>query len=449
MLGAVRIFPRVHTRAIRKRHAPLSSLFLEVMSALEACRLHVGARFFMRWEPKDEDAPLQCVVVYRVEMFADLNPRRLLVHVMRKNINSDGSAGVNLTIHQRDAKRAPTITFTETGELVSWAMPPQELEGGKSHALSISRPMNAHDVRSSSEDSNFNTDYLRPIRTLSYKVYDVLSEFPAVSGRDIESFGSMIHKDLRACTSCTLQEWESLVWYVSTVLRINVRHQPEFVAENVPRYDEDDMTIHFLTLRNLLLVFRHLTVQHVRSIVVKEKTRRKRLRATGNDAFSTRGTELVQVIGDCVSRDRVFAFTVGSVFQPGIEVDADFRYPVLFRSCEHWNNRDRMFEDELSLLWKTPQEIQSIWDDSPNTSTSAGNEKRPRERSRIKESFLGFKWVKDAEKGPVRSLFHSFDARNIQGNLHFCVPSIVFVGSLYAPHVLRLCSEERGLFNHR
>ena len=231
-------------------------------------------------------------------------------------------------------------------------------------------------------------------------------------------------------------------------MQIRVRHEPAFVAENVPRYDEDEMTLHFPSLRNLLRVFRHLTVAHVRRLMVKEKVRRKRRRSAERLSFAARAMDLVQVIGECVSQGKLFAFTVGSVFQPGLETETEFRYPVLLRSCEHWNNRDRMFEDELSLLWKTPRDLQDIRDAAEQDKAgSAEQETRRRSRKRIKESFLGFKWVKNVEKGPIRSLFHSFDPSDIHGELHFCAPSTVFVGSLYAPDVLRLCSQEPGLID--
>ena len=179
------------------------------MSALEACRLFVGARFFMRWEAKDEEAPLQCVVVNRVELFADRNPRRLLMHVMRANLIEEGHAGVNLTIHQRDEQKVPTLTFTESGDVVSWAMPPQVSDGVDAGVLTMSQSAKRFDSSPLTSSFDMTNAYQRPMRILSYDVYEILTQFPSVSGSDMESFGSMIRKDLRKSTSCTLLEWES------------------------------------------------------------------------------------------------------------------------------------------------------------------------------------------------------------------------------------------------
>ena len=410
------------------------------MSALEACRLFVGAEFFMRWDQKDEQAPLQAVKIHRVELFADLNPRRLLLHVFRKTTEEGEKNDVRLTVYQTDPARTPTLSFTDSGATVSWALPAETQQAPSFLSSTLL------DNGTKFEKQNFSASYYRPIRSMSSDVFSKLMEFPVVSRKDIESFGNLIHRDLRAETSCTLMEWESLVRHVTSSLHVNVRHEPAFVHENVPRYDEYDMTIHFQSLRSILRVFRHLTLQHVRQLAIKVRTRRKRRCSKEDGALPPEENKLVQVVGECVSKEDEFAFTVGSAFQPGMDVDPCYRYPVLYRPCSEWNNRDRMFEHDLIFEWKTQQELQSIRD-RESTILPVRSQAMQGGKKRVRESYLGFKWIRKVQKRVRSSIDPSLNAEDIHGTLHFCAPSTVFVGSLFVPDVLRLCSEDRGLFN--
>ena len=173
--------------------------------------------------------------------------------------------------------------------------------------------------------------YSQPLRSISTGTYAVLSQFPIVSQAALDEAGSRIRRDLRANTSCSLLEWDSLIQYVSVERNQSVRHEPKYNARDVPRYDVDEMTMHFATLRGLLGIFRHFTTRNIRRLIVKEKFRRKRRNRAGSKSFSPSARQLVQVIGDIISSNQTFKFSIGSVFQPGSRLSPGFRYPVLFR----------------------------------------------------------------------------------------------------------------------
>ena len=229
--------------------------------------------------------------------------------------------------------------------------------------------------------------------------------------------------------------------------KLVIRHDTEYEPRNVPRYDVNEMAIHFPTVHSFLSLFRHLTSMSLTRIIMKEKTRRKR-RKVSEDSWAEghSGVQTLQLLGDYVSQQDEMVFTIGSVFQPGITPSETFQYPVLHRVSKTWNNLDRVFKHPLALEWMTPERLLEVYNREKEHVQEIPTRSRV-DRKRVTETFLGFKWIKSSEQHERTSAFHSSDANEIHGDLHFCAPRVIFVGALLVPDILRLCESTPSVFD--
>ena len=294
--------------------------------------------------------------------------------------------------------------------------------------------------------------FRRPIRALSYKVYSALSKFPTVSVTDRRVHANRVRKDIRESTSCSLEEWESLVQHVTSRLQLPVQHEPSFCLADVPRYDTSEMCIQFPTVAHLLRVFRHLTRSNLRELTIKRKIRRRRKRKVESTGRTGTDLQMIQVLGDYISEFNVFSFVIGGCFLDQVQLPPTYRYPVLFRESLEWNDLDRLYEDDMELRMMERCNVERMYNDE-----GAGVPQRlPKKsaikkggRKRIRESFFGFKWIRGAEQDSRTVSFHSFNACDVHGELHFCVPSTVFIGDIYAKDINRLLDRNMDIFRTR
>ena len=103
-----------------------------------------------------------------------------------------------------------------------------------------------------------------------------------------------------------------------------------------------------------------------------------------------------------------------------------------------------MFEVDLQIDWKSPDDLQLL------QSTEANHPllpppKRRQGRKRLTESLLGLRWVRAKDLPGTAAHLHSFNADDVYGTLHFCAPSIVFAGSMFAPQILKLINEHANV----
>ena len=419
------------------------------MSALEACNLYVGASFFLRWDPFDNSAPLIQVYINRVDICADRNPRRLLVFVTREHPSPEGDNVLRLTIHQKDSHSEPYMSYTGSGEQVTWSLPPENalhfpVNQRKEHAIPSQFPLDRRLVHGEGISSSFS----RPLRFLSQDIQKGLERFPSISKKDMTVHGNYVRQDVRASADCTLHEWEELVQTIVDDKKTNVRHEPAYEVRNVPRYDESEMSVHFPSVQCLLALFRHLTAFNLRRLILKIKKARKRRRNDEDDSVHPSGPQSIQLLGDYVSQRDEMTFTIGTLYQPGLALPESATYPVLHRSSNKWNNLERVFQCPLTLNWMTPEELRLKHEREQAKDSEGKNGKKPRSgRKRISESFLGFKWIRTAEENGRSSTFYNFDANDINGVLHFCAPSVVFTGNLMVPDILRLYESSPSIFD--
>ena len=397
----------------------------------------------MRWNPKLVMEPLVPVVVTSAELASDMNPRHLRVVVSRVHHMEKDDNALELDIHQHNDISIPHVTMQKTGEEVVWTLCSRTIVRGASQS-GVGAEILPASVISTSQD--ILSAFARPLRFMSYAVQKGLSQMPSVSAKDKNVLGNYLRKDIRTKTPCTLLEWESIVQHVVRRLCIPVHHEPEYDIRDVPRYDIEEMTLFFPTLHGLLRLFRHLTLGTLRNMVYKEKgPRRQRGSKSARHSQTVEGPDLVQLIGEFVSQRGVFAFTIGSCFYPKANLSPRFLYPVLFRESDEWNNLDRMFVHELDIKLLDIASLTALQEQREEDNIQS----RKGSRKRIRETFLGLKWVRDS-KHDFRALrFHSFNADDIQGTLHLCVPSVVFVGRSYAPQIKALVSTASGIFDLR
>ena len=415
------------------------------MSALEACNLYVGGKLFLQWRANDNDSPMVLAIVTRVELFHDMNPSHLSVLVTRQNLSDVSDNTLQLTIHQYDSATIPSICYSDSGETVVWSLPPGSVMKLPGSASSSLHSPSAYSLMHQPTMSNA---YSRPIRAISSDAYASLSKFPVVSGKNLEELNNRIRCDLRAKTTCSLLEWESLVQHVTVRLNIPVCQDPKYDARDVPRYDVDEMSLHFATLHGLLRIFRHFTTSNIRRLIVKDKKRRKRRHANGLHAFANNGVRMVQVIGENVCKRELFAFTIGSVFQPEATQSPGFRYPLLYRTSNSWNYRDRMFQEELQIEWKNTTELKLLQASEEGHANKEQHQRKSRQgRKRVTESFLGFRWIRSKDLKAAATNLQSFNPDDVYGTLHFCAPSTVFVGALFGPDILKLVHEQLAVFD--
>ena len=413
------------------------------MSALEACGLYLGAELFVRWNPKIAMEPLVPVVVTSAELTSDMNPRHLHVVVSRVSRVETGENTLKFDVLQETDDGIPFVTMQKTGEEVVWTLCSRTMVRGVTQSGLYSGNQIGVSISSTPD---MKTAYARPLRTLSYSVQTNLYKFPCVSVREMDGLGNYLRRDIRSHTACTLLEWESIVQYVVRKLAIPVQHEPSYRVRDVPRYDLAEMTLQFPTLHSLLRLFRHLTLDTIRNIIYKEKTRRRRkVSSSVRRGPEQNGPELVQLVGDFVSQSGIFAFTIGSRFYPEAKMPRRFLYPVLFRESDEWNNLDRMFVHDLDVKLLDEPSLSALQEHRREDSPPA----RKRGRKRVYDSFMGLKWVRDAAHNGRSMRFHSFNADEIQGELHFCVPTFVFLGQSYAPKIRSLVNAATGIFDLR
>ena len=213
----------------------------------------------------------------------------------------------------------------------------------------------------------------------------------------------------------------------------------------MPRYDQCEMQISFAMLHSLLSVFRHLTTDAVLKLVLKTKKRRRR-RTRGITQLARGGdAELLQVIGDFVCKEGGIAFTIGSNFNRNVTMTPGFQFPVLYRHTNDWDNRDRKFVLDITLQWMSEDLLRPLKDATEEMERI--NVPEPRAGKRVKETFMGFKWIRSSEYDSKSQRFHSFNSNDVHGTLLFCVPSTVFVGSLYVSEITQLCKVSLQGFN--
>ena len=406
------------------------------MSVLEACGLFVGAEFYLRWNAKQSVEPFVPVVIMQAKLTADMNPRKLNVLASRKyRLGEEEADSLALQIYQHDEGGIPSICEAKTGQEMVWTLSKDTMVRGKRYEHADLDNL----LRSSSASStDILTAYTRPIRALSYSVYNKLVKFPSIPSRESSVPGNCIRSDIRADTSCSLMEWESLVQRVCRSLNIPVQHDPLFSARDVPRYDKPEMSLYFPTLHSLLRLFRHLTVDGIRKIIYKEKKKRRRGKSSGS--------ELLQVVGDVVCQENAFLFTIGSRYYSDIPMSSHFKFPVLYRETMEWDELDRMFVHDLQFQWMKGPSVRSFKEEEDGIDALL---QKPG-RKRIRESFMGLKWIRSAEQDAKKKKtmrFHSFNANDVHGVLHFCVPSFVFVDSLYIPQIKALISKSTEAFD--
>ena len=411
------------------------------MSLLDAIGLCIGKKMFINWDPKNHTNGLIPALVTAVKMGTDLNPCRLFVEVTRMQSAPDHDNVLTLLLQRNNIESNPKLLYVTSGEEVLWSLPP---DGFVAQNQSLGTTLNqATKVHAGGDLFN---SYMRPIRFMSNDVQKALDRFPTVSTKAMQVNANIIRRDIRADTPCTLLEWESLVIYVTRTMNIPIAHIPEYKAIDVPRYDQCEMQMSFSTLYSLLSVFRHLTTSAVLKLVMKTKKRRNR-RARGVKQLAKTGESgLLQVIGDFVCQRGGLAFTIGSTFHPSIAMKSGFQYPVLYRHTNDWDNRDRRFVHDISLQWMSEDLLRPLKD--------AADEEEERQdpvpragRKRLTETFMGFKWIRAEKQDTRRQPFHAFNASDVNGTLHFCVPSTVFVGSLYVSEITRLCEDALKTFN--
>ena len=423
------------------------------MSALEACKLFVGASFYLRWDPGESTAPLIPVYIHRVDIGADRSPRNLVVFVTRETPSPNGDNVRCLSIIQKDAESIPSMCYNPSGDAVIWSLPPANaLACPEKHGTTVQPFSTSACKRSANATSS--TSFNRPLRAISSHIFNELEKFPAVPQKEIHTHSTCIRRDIRDKTSCTLWEWEELVRFVKTEIRLCVRHEPEYELRDVPRYDIQEMTMNFRTIRDLLSLFKHLTSDTLRQFIMKEKKNRKRRRVLDSECDDVSGVNLVRLLGDFVSDQRIIsenvpvAFTVGSVYQHCLNMDEHFKYPVLYRECAKWNDLERMYEFPLQLQWMAPGSLHNIQQTTKDVVLCQEKPLR-RGRRRVSESFLGLKWIRSIDQSMRTTSFHSIDASDIQGTLHFCIPAIIFVGGLLVPDIKRLLETTPRVFDLR
>ena len=330
------------------------------MSLLQACGLDLGCSFFMRWQSSRASEPLVPVVVLKAEVFEDISRSRIKLRVRRRKNGEEEDNECDLQLVHNEESSVPSMSFVETEEDVYWTLSPNHLVQG---AESTSGGVVSTGLDLGGEHIARNA-FRRPIRAILYVVNSILSKFPTVSLSDMRVHAHRVRKELRANTSCSLEEWESLVQYITNTLKLPAEHDPPYCAADVPRYDTTEMCLQFGTLVQLLKVFRHLTRSNLRKLAIKRKTIRRRRRKTADGTGSPVTIfDMVELIGDYVGEHKAFAFVVGGTYLENIHLPTTYRFPMLFRESMEWNDCDRMFEDELELRMMKRAEVQSVYNE--------------------------------------------------------------------------------------
>ena len=410
------------------------------MSVLSSSGLSIATKLFIKWDPHDHESGLIPAMVTAIKMGTDLNPYCLEVEITRLQGVAGEDSSALFALQQREGEAMPSLTFAKTGMDATWSLPP-----GAAVQSRITAPMSGNHLATTGVNGDLFRSYTRPIRVLSSRVQNVLGRFPPVSAKATQVNANMIRQDLRADTSCTLLEWESLVIYVTRTLNIPIEHSPPYIALDVPRYDECEMRISFSTFHSLLKVFRHLTAKDVLKMVVKTKKRRRRHTRGKKQLSMGREGDILQLVGNFVCQQDGFAFTVGSMFNMGIPGTSRLQYPVLYRHTNDWDNRDRKYVHDLSLKYMTYDLLRPLQESADEVEKREEPEPRAG-RKRVNESFMGFKWIR-AKEEDTRMHFHSFNPNEVNGTLHFCVSSTVFVGPYYVSEITRLCKDGLRDFN--
>ena len=272
-----------------------------------------------------------------------------------------------------------------------------------------------------------------------------------ITPSDMRAHGNRLQKDLRDSTACNLDEWESLVKYIVWNLQLPVDQEPEYCEADVPRYDIAKMTLHFSSLTYLTQVFRHLTRSSLQSFAVKFKTRRSRKKSVTRHvrSGSAPGIEMVQLIGDCINDKDIFAFVLGGSFRGEAQSPGTSTLPILFRETMLWDDRDRMFEDNLELRMMGLPEVQSLYSENQKDHGAATLSPPPRKRGpsgnyrrRGRDTYFGLRWIPESEHAFKPTQFDSFNASEVNGALHICIPSTIFIGELYLRDLRRIFLDE-------
>ena len=181
--------------------------------------------------------------------------------------------------------------------------------------------------------------------------------------------------------------------------------------------------------------------------LAKDLKRRKRDEGAAADASPV---ELIQLLGTLYCDNEQFVFVIGGAYLPSVQLPPDFRYKILFRRLEEWNERDRMYEDAIELRKITPPQLHELLSSHPcNDEETPAKEIRGRGRqSRKAENYFGLKWKRRKEQKLEALTFHTCNPRDVHGDLHINVPSSAFFGQLFVAEVSKLLAEDPQLFSN-
>ena len=355
------------------------------MSLLESSRLMSAQKIYLQWDPKSPVSHPVPAVVTAVRMGPDMNPCRLYIEVTRLEKRDCEDATTTLVLQEGKNADKPSLVILDSQDAVTWSTHPE---------TTLRQLKEMTKFKSWNQLDRMEDGFRRPIRVLSYEVQYKISRFPVVSTKDMSKHANIVQRDITASTSCTLLEWESLSKHISTSLNLPVVHFPIYGMQDVPRHDTVEMRILFSTIHDILKVFIHFTSGNVYKMMVKSKTRRGRRTKAANQFCAGGNVDLFQIIGNFVTRQNGFAFTVGAMFNPKISMRPGFRYPVLARASNEWNNLDRRFTDEITLEWISESELQAVCQtDTAYDAAREGGQSRIGRKKKMTEPFLGFKWI--------------------------------------------------------
>ena len=193
----------------------------------------------------------------------------------------------------------------------------------------------------------------------------------------------------------------------------------------------------------MMRLFRHVTRDTLRRMIYKVKIQRKRKRRTGGCDQTENESQSVQIVGSFSSSKNVIAFTIGSCHHEDVNLRRQFKYPVLYRQSDVWDDLDRMYVHELELKWLDSGTLRLLGGKSDESTCP----KQKSGRKRLRESFFGLKWIRRAEHDSRTFLFHSFTPSDVHGTLHVCIPSTIFVGDLFVPKIKSLLGDALDVFD--
>ena len=110
----------------------------------------------------------------------------------------------------------------------------------------------------------------------------------------------------------------------------------------------------FCSIHHLLRVFRHFTRDYLRRIGLKAKTRREKPGKGSTLSQQLTAFEMMQLLETTACDEDELVFVIGGCYLSEASYPPNFRFDVLFRHSTEWNERDRMFEDDLEYRKLNP-----------------------------------------------------------------------------------------------